>query len=185
MKAKLFSITAALSFLLFLSAAPAFAQLPTTCSNAMLNGDYAFTINGKIIPPVPPGQTAFVAQQGVAMTHYDGVGHLRQVDFVMSNGNPAINPTTALNTSTGFRTNESGTYKVNPDCTGSLTINTYTNLDKLAATIQVKFVLAKSGKEIREVVQSITAFLPTGKVTVPATILADGKKLEPLDNEVD
>jgi hypothetical protein len=185
MKVKLFSIAAALSFLFFLSAAPAFAQqLPTTCSNAMLHGNYAFTINGKIMPP---GQTAFVAQQGVAMTNYDGNGNLTQVDFIMTNGVPSLNPSTAVN-GNGFRENETGTYTVNPDCTGSLTINFKTKFDTPAATIQVKFVLAKSGREIREVVQSVTAFLPGGPdggVNVPATILADGKKLEPPNDNQD
>lgn len=180
MKAKVFCITAALSLLLFLSVAPVFAQLPTTCSDETLHGNYAFTIKGKI---VPPGQTAFVAQQGVAMTNYDGDGKLTQVDFVMTNGLPAIMPSTVVN-GNGFRESENGTYTVNPDCTGSLTINTYTTSNTLAATIQVKFVLAKGGREIREVVESITAFLPNnGKVNVPATILADGKKLGPVDND--
>lgn len=179
-----FSCITALAFLLSLLAAPAFAQqLPTTCSNALLHGDYAFTINGQIIPP---GQAAFVPQQGVAMTSYDGNGHLIQVDYVVSNAVPAINAGTAVNAN-GFRENESGTYTVNPDCTGSLTINFYTKFDTKAATIQIKFVLAKSGREIREIVQSITAFPPGGPqggVNVPAAILADGKELGPLyDNQ--
>jgi hypothetical protein len=181
MKAKLFSVTAALSFLLFLSAVSAFAQFPTTCSNALLRGDYGFTVDGKIIPP---GGTAFVAQQGVALQHFDGAGNFTAVDFIMTNGVPAINPSTAVN-SNGFRTNERGTYTVNPDCTGKLTLNQYTKFDTLAATIEIKFVLVKSGKEIREVVQSITAFPPSGEVNIPATILSTGKKLEPLDDEAD
>lgn len=180
MKTKFFCMAAALGFLLSASATGISAQqLPSTCSNAMLHGNYGFTINGQIIPP---GQTAFVAQQGVAMTNYDGNGKLVQVDYVLSNGIPAINPGTAVN-GNGFRENETGTYTVNPDCTGSLTINMYTKFDTKAATIQVKFVLAKSGREIREVVQSITAFPPGGPeggVNVPATILADGRKLGPL-----
>jgi hypothetical protein len=193
MKAKLFSIAAALSFLFFLSAAPAFAQLPTACSDGLLYGDYAITINGKIIPP---GGSAFVAQQGVAMVHYNGAGQFDQVDFVMTNGSPAINPSTAVNAH-GFRTNESGTYTVNPDCTGSFTLNQKTKYDTKAATITGMFVLAKSGKEIRQVVKSITVYLPLGApgtsgctaapcvLNVPATILANGKKLEPLGDDSD
>ena len=181
MKAKFFGIAAALSFLLFLSAAPAFAQFPTTCSNALLRGDYSFTVDGKIIPP---GGTAFVAQQGVALQHFDGEGHFTAVDFIMNNGAPAINPSTAVN-SNGFRSNESGTYTVNPDCTGSMTLNQDTKFYTLASTIQIKFVLVKRGKEIREVVTSITAFPMGVKTNVPATILANGKKLEPLDGEMD
>lgn len=199
MKAKLITIAAALSFLLFLSAVPAFAQFPTTCSNILLYGDYGFTVNGKIIPPEPEGQTAFVAQQGVALQHFFGDGTFKAVDFIMTNGVPAINPSTAINSSTGFRTNERGTYTVNPDCTGSLTLNQYTKFNTLAATIQIKFVLVKGGKEIREVVTSITANLPCDgdtndpscvaggieTVNVPATILANGKKLGPFGGDTD
>jgi hypothetical protein len=185
MKPKVFCIAAALGFLLSLSAGPIFAQeLPATCSNTMLHGNYAFTISGQIIPP---GQTAFVAQQGVAMTNYDGNGKLRQVDYVMTNGVPAINMGTVVN-GDGFREDEDGTYTVNPDCTGSLTINMYTKMGTKAAIIQVKFVLAKSSREIREVVQSITAFppgAPAAGVNVPAIILANGKKLGPLYDDRD
>jgi hypothetical protein len=193
MKAKLFTIAAALSFLFFLSAAPTFAQLPTTCSNALLRGDYGFTVDGKIIPP---GGSAFVAQQGVAIVHYNGAGQFDQVDFIMTNGSPAINPGTAVNAN-GFRTNESGIYTVNPDCTGSFTLYQHTKFDTKAATVTGMFVLAKGGKEIRQVVKSITVYLPLGApgtsgctvapcaVNVPATILANGKKLEPLGDDSD
>lgn len=180
MKAKFFSLTATLSFLLFLSTVPSFAQIPA-CSNALLRGDYGVTVDGKIIPP---GAAAFVTQQGVALRHYDGVGNFTQVDFIMTNGAPAINPGTAVNAN-GFRTNESGTYTVNPDCTGSETLNQYTKFNTLAATIQVKFVLAKGGTEIREVVQSITAYPGGVETPVTATILANGKKLGPLDDDQD
>lgn len=180
MKTKM--LLSALAFVFLMLGQPVESAGAQTCSNATLYGDYAFTINGKIIPP---GATQFVAQQGVAMTHYDGAGKLTQVDFLMTNGVPAINPSTDVN-GHGFRTNESGTYTVNPDCTGSLTINFYTKFDTLSATINVKFVLATGGKEVREVVQSITAYPPGGPTTgvsIPATVVADGKKLEPLDNE--
>jgi len=181
MKTKLFSIAAALSFLLFLSAAPAFAQFPTTCSNALLQGNYGFTVDGKIIPP---GGSAFVAQQGVALQHFDGEGHFTAVDFIMTNGAPAINVSTAVN-GDGFRSNENGTYTVNPDCTGSMMLNQDTKFLTLASTIQIKFVLVKGGKEIREVVTSVTAFPLGVKTNIPATILANGKKLGPLNGEMD
>ncbi|MGB7024972.1 MAG: hypothetical protein WBD73_14330, partial [Candidatus Acidiferrales bacterium] len=129
MKAKFFGIAAALSFLLFLSAAPpAFAQFHTTCSNALLRGDYGFTVDGKVIPP---GGSAFVAQQGVALQHFDGNGNFKAVDFIMTNGAPAINPSTDLNAN-GFRANESGTYTVNSDCTGSMTLNQDTKFNTVA-----------------------------------------------------
>lgn len=179
MKMKHFSIVAALSFLSWFGAIPALAQFPTSCSNSMLRGNYGFTVNGKIIPP---GGVGFVAQQGVALQHFDGAGHFVAVDFIMTNSVPTTNqPGTAVN-SNGFRINESGTYTVNPDCTGKLTLNTYTIYNTLASTIQIKFVLDRGGKEVREVVKSITAYPPSGKVNITATILAKGEKLEPPDD---
>jgi hypothetical protein len=153
-------------------AALAFAAGPLSaqdCSVATLNGDYAFTINGEIRPPTAP---APVPQQGVAMTHYDGAGNLTQVDFVMSNGAPApYNPT--LLRPDGFRTGETGTYTVNSDCTGTITINFGGGATAGGTTIDIRFVLADHGNEIREVVKSITT--PAGEIF--AAIIANGKKL--------
>lgn len=188
MKAKVFWSIAALCFLLGSLATPMFGQLPTSCSNAMLHGNYGFTINGKIIPP---GGTQFVAQQGVSMQHFDGAGNeTAAVDFIMTNGVP-FGGHPFVDDGNGFRGNESGTYTVNPDCTGSAKLNFYNQSDQLITTIQVQFVLANGGKEIREVVKSITLISPTAcnlgeagcSVGVPATILADGKKLGALDND--
>jgi hypothetical protein len=178
MKAKILEFVATLSVLLIVSASTAWSQLPATCGDYLLHGTYGFQVNGKIIPP---GQTAFVKQQGVALQNFDGAGHFTAVDFIMTNGVPAINPATAVN-SNGFRENESGTYTVNPDCTGSLTLNQDTKLNALTSQIQIKFVLVKGGKEIFEVVQSITAYPGGVETNVPATIIADGKKLALFDD---
>ena len=66
------------------------------CTNATLFGDYAFRVDGQLLPPggLP------IARQGVAMTHFDGAGGLTQVDFVMSNGVPLAGPATPLRNST-------------------------------------------------------------------------------------
>lgn len=184
MKAKVLCITAALSGLFVLSAIPAFAAFPASCSNVVLHGNYGFTVNGKI---TPPGGSAFVAQQGVSLQDFDGNGHFTAKDFIMTNGASAINPGTAVNAN-GFRVNESGTYTVNSDCTGSMILNQYTKFNTLAASIHIKFVLAQGGKEIREVVSGITAFPPDGPVSgiaIPATILANGTKLGRVARDTD
>ncbi len=85
------------------------------CSSATLRGDYAFTVSGETVDSM--GIT-FI--HGVAMTNFDGAGNLTQVDFVTRNGALLPGPT---DPTTGFRTSQTGTYKVNPDCTGSAEIH--------------------------------------------------------------
>src|SRR5579885_697345 len=58
------------------------------CTNAALFGDYAFRVDGQLLPQGGPP----IERQGVAMTHFDGAGRLTQVDFVMSNGAPMPGP---------------------------------------------------------------------------------------------
>lgn len=77
------------------------------CSNHTLKGLYAFHIEGVFVDsPVP------LPLSGVAMTRFDGRGKLRQVDHVVFNGmTPPVDWTPAT-----------GTYRVNPDCTGEAEI---------------------------------------------------------------
>ena len=78
------------------------------CTNETLHGRYAFTITGQILTPLP----ASGAVSGVAMTIFDGAGGLTQVDHVVHNGNP---PFEAWRPGTG-------SYSLNADCTGWMTI---------------------------------------------------------------
>ena len=70
------------------------------------------------------------------MAHFDGEGGLTEVDHVVLNGVP---PEEEWRPS-------SGTYSVNPDCTGSAVINTGN------PPIPLHFVVVNHGKEIRGVV---------------------------------
>lgn len=98
------------------------------CSNATLSGDYSTTIEGQILGVGPVN--------GVAQTHFDGAGGLTQLDFVVHGGNvPA-----------GWRPG-TGTYSVNPDCTGSAVITPATG-----PVLNLRFVVLRNGKEIRTVV---------------------------------
>ena len=84
----------------------AFSVSDAECSDRTLRGDYAFAIDGTILTAPSP-----LLLRGVAMTHFDGHGNLSQVDFVTLNGvgGPDWRPAT-------------GTYEINPDCTGSAQI---------------------------------------------------------------
>ena len=85
----------------------AVAQGQASCSDQWLRGAYAFTIDGTILSGPEP-----VLLRGVAMTRFDGAGNLSQVDFATRNGAPL---------SSDWRP-ATGSYHVDPDCTGSAEI---------------------------------------------------------------
>ncbi|HTT33294.1 MAG TPA: hypothetical protein VMH48_06810 [Methylomirabilota bacterium] len=153
------------------------------CSNATLKGDYAFTVSGQIFLPTGPGTFQVVQRQGIAMTHFDGDGNLSQEDFVLSDPNApkpgGVPPTDSNN---GFHNDETGTYTVNKDCTGTFTIILPGLLDpKTGATVTstgkiiVLFALSDHGRTIHTVVASIQP--PGAPGPVPALIRSDGYKL--------
>ena len=103
------------------------------CSNSTIRGSYAFTIHGSII--LPDGSTLLV--DGLAKQTFDGNGNFTQVDAVAVGGN--LTP--------GWRPG-SGTYSVNPDCTGTQTIVIPGN----PSDVHVQFIVAQSGNTIHQVV---------------------------------
>jgi hypothetical protein len=109
------------------------------CSNQTIAGQYAFTITGSILAPAAvAGPVA-----GVAMTTFDGFGNLTQVDHVVHNG---VVPVEAWRPATG-------TYSVNPDCTGTFTFTPMpTDSADAGPALTVFFVIDQSGAEIRTAV---------------------------------
>src|SRR6266446_627229 len=105
------------------------------CSNHTLFGDYGFALEGTFLGPGLPFR-------GVVMQHYDGKGNLTQVDHVVVNGVPPAEEWTP----------GSGTYTVNPDCTGAAVINA-----PGSPPINLHFVIVRQGKEIHQVVDSNAA----------------------------
>jgi hypothetical protein len=103
------------------------------CSNRTLSGDYGFIIEGTILGPN-------LSVRGLAMQHYDGMGNITQVDHLVTEGQP---PATDWLEGTG-------TYNVNPDCTGEATINSASN----PLPVVLHFVVVKKGTEIRQVVDA-------------------------------
>jgi len=154
------------------------------CSNSTLKGDYAFTVSGQIFNQ----NGTFTQVNGVAMTNFDGEadaqgkGSLTQVDFIVSNP-PLLGPPPPTDPLTGFRTQESGTYQVFPDCTGKATIN-FPPLQH-GLVIQITFVLSNQGRKIHAVVSALTAPTPGGPVTIPAAISAVAEKVGTIRRERD
>ena len=103
------------------------------CNNLTIKGTYAFTIHGTVFLPggAPP-----LLVDGLTKTTFDGNGNLTQLDAVAVNGNVA--PGWASNT---------GTYSVNPDCTGTATV---TNGSQPPVHLQI--IVAQSGNTIHDMV---------------------------------
>lgn len=108
------------------------------CSDRMLKGDYGFAIEGVLVPA--PGVA--VPIRGVAMTTFLGDGTLTQVDHVIIPDVPL-----ALQWTPG-----TGTYHVNPDCTGTAHIDIQTPPGVPPQFTNLRFVVVGNGKEIHTVV---------------------------------
>jgi hypothetical protein len=103
------------------------------CSNRTLLGDYGTKLEGKILDPN-------LALRTLVLAHFDGEGNINEVDHVVLNGMPPA-PDEEWRPSTG-------TYTVNPDCTGSATIAVLPG----APPLMYHFIVVKNGREILEVV---------------------------------
>jgi hypothetical protein len=114
-----------------LAASSAVSAHDRGCTNSIIKGDYAFTIHGQILTPNGP-----LLVDGVAKTTFDGDGNLTQVDAVAINGNiPLIwRPST-------------GTYTVNSDCTGTMTL-----ISTGQPTLHLAILVSQSGNHIHTVV---------------------------------
>lgn len=138
------------------------------CTNETLRGNYAFTVSGQILNS--DGTTT--TRNGVALTYFDGAGNLTQEDYVMSL-TPGHTPPGGIDTAPAFRTNETGTYVVNADCTGSAEIDMPPHPG--GAVIKLMFVLGDHARTIHTVVSSLTP--PGAPGPVPVLIHSDGVKL--------
>lgn len=105
------------------------------CSNRTLRGDYGFDIGGQILVG-PPNRLGLL--RGVAMTRFDGHGNLTQVDFATFNGVPGW---------ADWR-DATGTYELNPDCTGTAEIVASDG----SPALQLRLVVVDRGREIRTIV---------------------------------
>jgi hypothetical protein len=122
------AFTMAALTVLALAAAPIAEAAGNRCSDAMLQGTFADKDTGLITAPAAlAGPFA-----GVSLETFDGNGGMTTTGFVSLNGN--IIPGTST-----------GTYKVNPDCTG-----TYTVQNSLGLTIHAFFVIDDGGNEMQD-----------------------------------
>jgi hypothetical protein len=103
------------------------------CSNATLRGSFGYTSTGTLLPSyVPPPFAGPFAETG--RQTFDGKGNTDATATLSSNGEIA-------------KMTIEGTYEVNPDCTGSLTLN----VAPLGATVHADFVIDDDGAELRAI----------------------------------
>jgi hypothetical protein len=129
------------------------------CSNATLKGQYAFGVTNLIIPQVVAGIKVF-----------DGRGNLTQRDYI------GDSLRTMNKTDFAPKGQETGTYQVNPDCTGSMEIDlNVPNTPAPHGRIEIMFVISDGGRHIHEVVAEFTP--PGAAGPVPTQTSADDWKV--------
>ena len=102
------------------------------CSNRSLQGSFGFTNTGTNIA-LPPPLAGPIAQIGLQT--FDGRGNTDATATLSANGNIV-------------RVTVQGTYVVNPDCTGSMTLYVF----PFGATVLLDFVIDDDGAELRAIV---------------------------------
>lgn len=133
------------------------AQADPSCSAARVSGDWGYTKTGILF--LPTG--AAVPFATIGKLTLEANGDL----FGMNNGsvNGAVS-TDVLQ----------GSFQVNADCTGSMTVDVYDQFGTLLRTIGMALVVDDDAKEIRGLVMSLT--LPNG-TGLRSVITAQAKRV--------
>ncbi|MCX4152315.1 MULTISPECIES: hypothetical protein [Paraburkholderia] len=154
---------AALALLAFTGSAYAEGE----CSVAKLKGTFAFSAHGNllgILEPVtgtlhPLATPAII--DGVAIQTFDGAGSIsRRTDFLNTNGAPRGGQT-------DFNPNQSGTYTVKSDCTGTMHIK-YDS----GAVLDAEIVIADDSSTIKGILSKET--VPSFNTTPDGTTCTFG-----------
>ena len=101
------------------------------CSNATLKGSFGYTATGTLLSVPPPFAGPFAE---VGRQTFDGKGNTEATATLSANGNIV-------------KVTIKGTYKVNPDCTGSMTLT----VSPLGVTGGTDFVIDDDGAELRTI----------------------------------
>jgi hypothetical protein len=116
------------------------------CSNHTVKGAWGYTETGSVIAPTPTGGTVVVTAAAVGRYDFDKAGNFEGEQNSSANG--VVGPDT-----------KQGTYTINPDCTGTLTLTVYRG--SVAQRLSVwAFVIDDDGREMRAIMTSMT--LPNG-----------------------
>jgi hypothetical protein len=130
------------------------------CSEATLKGEYAFAVTAYTPPGLPNGPPQVAA--GIKV--FDGEGNLTQRDYI---GDSLRTRGPLFGADFAPKGQESGTYIVNRDCTGSMEIHlNVPNTPVPHGLLEIRFVISGGGRHIHEVV---AAFTPPGFTTPQPT----------------
>lgn len=135
-----------LATLLLNLAAVASAQDGRTCSNASLAGACGYTETGTVMVPSQNGPVA-VPAAAVGRYTFDRAGNFSGTQYSSAGGNVS-------------QDTKHGTYAVNPDCTGTLTLSIYNQAGTLLRNSVWAIVLVDNATEIRGIMTSMV--LPNG-----------------------
>src|SRR5262245_9490281 len=109
------------------------ADEPRACSNASLRGSFGFTSQGALVANFPPPVIGPFGEIG--RQTFDGRGNTEGTATLSGNGNIR-------------RVAFQGTYVVNPDCTGVMTLF----VSPIGSTVDLDFVIDDGGTELRAIV---------------------------------
>ena len=126
-----------------------------SCSQVGVAGNYGFTLAGVVILPTGP-----VPLAAVGRAKLDEAGNVSGTESRSVGGGFADETFT-------------GTYAVNPDCTGNTTLNFYES-GQLVRTSVLSLVFDNSEREIRMVQKSLQ--LPNG-VFLPVVITVEARRI--------
>jgi hypothetical protein len=98
-----------------------------------MKGTWGSTIDGTVVGPN-------ILLRGLALQYFDGRGHISQIDHLVSDG---IAPTQDWTAGTG-------TYSVNPDCTGSAVIDS----GSTPYPVTLHFIIVDNGTKFLQVVDA-------------------------------
>jgi len=120
------------------------AQQLGTCTEHSIRGSYGYTFTAARPNPVPGAPN--VEGRGVGIRIFDGQGNFTQVDSIKAVNSPA------LLDQPGF-----GTYKINPDCTGTA----FLTVPGVPGAAEFRLVVVNNWREI-----FFTLVSPAGPMTL-------------------
>ncbi|WP_238554574.1 hypothetical protein [Paraburkholderia hospita] len=138
MKSKRLTCVAAVAATLLSLSGVVHANGPT-CSNETLRGPYGFSAQGEILGIIGTDGAVHYAKSrlllnDVAIVNFDGNGNFTRNDAGNIGGLPKMGG--------AFNSVQFGTYKVNSDCTGTMTINYGTKASPAGVVLVVNIVVS-------------------------------------------
>ena len=121
------------------------AQERRVCTERTIQGSYGYTITAAR-PASPTPGAPIVEARGVGIRIFDGQGNFTQVDSVKAVNTPAL-----------LDQPGSGTYKINPDCTGTA----FLTVPSIPGVAEFRLVVVNKGREI-----FFTLVNPVGPMTL-------------------